>query len=166
MTKSTSAQRNQDVVNPQSIQASAGSVDEIPSLADKLWLTRIRKLSESSFKACEEGAKGIMTACTFFITVYSFLLSDAQEKSQVVRSSSWLFATPVLFLGVSLITAVMVLIPLRYDASEVSVTKAKRTWENALNDKYRAIWISFICLALGLISLGAVLVVYMGGISP
>jgi len=152
MTKSTDTEKRERLIE--------ANPDEIPSETDLLWISRIRKLSEDSLKTLEEGAKSIMTGCTLFITVYAFILSEAQDKSRVATNAPLVFAAPLVFLALSMISAVLVVLPLRrYETNEGSVTGAKDAWLDIAGRKYWALWIALIFLTLGLLWLIAALVI-------
>jgi hypothetical protein len=148
---------------PNTTSEANGNPDEIPTEIDKRWLSRMRKLSEDSIKSLEEGAKHVMTACTFFITVYAFVMSDASRRSDMVDRTPVVFAAPLVLFASSMVSAVFALLPLRYRTNLVSVTRAKDTWLKIVNDKSRALWIAVSFLILGLFVFTLGLVVYCGG---
>ena len=142
--------------------AIGGDPSEIPTKDDMRWLARMSQLSEDSLKSLEEGAKSLMTACSFFITVYAFIFSEAKDKSEMVTDYPLLFAAPLGFFALAMLSALFVLIPLRYETNEYSVTKARDTWTKIAEDKYRTLLIAVVFTAVGFLALFIALVCYVG----
>ena len=144
-------------------EATGGSDDDVLTDEDRLWLDLARKLVEDSTKSLEEGAKQVMTACTFFITVYAFILSEASDRSAMSSETPLLFAAPLVLFSLSMVSAVVALVPFRYRVVLSSITGAEATWSKITRDKSQAVRIAITFLVFGLSAFVATLVVYCLG---
>lgn len=136
--------------------------DNIPSAMDLHWIESFKNLSKSSIKAMEEGAKGLLTACSLLVTVYIFFISSYLKIS--IRYEFWdivLYCLPILLLILSIITGAMVFYPNEYKVNLYSPQKCKKIIEHIGERKKKWMRWSLILLALGGITLILVIVIFV-----
>lgn len=132
--------------------------NNIPSQMDLFWIESIKGLSKDSLRSMEEGAKGLLTACSLLVTVYIYIISNyLNSQNHFEFSSIVLFCLPIFFFILSIFSSIMVLYPSKYQVNLYSPLQCKKTLEKIGRRNCRWMRWALILLIFGSMTLTIVI---------
>jgi hypothetical protein len=150
-------------MNPKPGQPLSEDDPTIPAIRD-FWLERGKGLVKESINTIDETARQIIAIAGILEGLYfhAIAFSDLRGTLKI----DWLlgaFLFPILALLLSLIAALMVFFPKRYDLEMRSWEAAKLVYERTLSRKLLMLKIAALFLVLGVAGLLAVMLLYLLG---